>query len=134
MTEIDDIVSAQRASFKDASVSAAVARLGVQPYKSVRAWDYGEPGERFCCWIIAESRKENLAVAYCERGFGPEHPWGVILHRGDDFQMSMGMDSDWFGTLEEVFTRSWAARRLVAAEKEPNHSPQPTTGLEPGRG
>lgn len=115
MNAITTIVSTQRAALRDPAASAAFARLSVPPYASLRRWNYGGPDDKFSCWIVAESARQNLAVAYCDQGFGPMHPWGVVLLRGDDFQMSLGMDSDWFGTLEEVLTQSWASRRLLSA-------------------
>ena len=35
-------------------------------------------------------------VAHCDRGFGPEHPFGII----DGDSSAMGMDAQWFAALE----------------------------------
>ena len=68
-------------------------------------WDYGDPGQTYPCWIVAYDPESNLAFAYSEHGFGPSYPWG-LFRKGPD--QSMGMDSSWYLTLEDVFRGSLA--------------------------
>jgi hypothetical protein len=61
----------------------------------MRPWDYGRPGEAFPCWLVPEHQASNTGIAYCEQGFGPRCPWGLLFLEGTE-HMSMGMDSAWF--------------------------------------
>ena len=72
----------------------------VPPRLENRAWDYGAEGQTFPCWICLEDGPSNTAIAYCEQGFGPADPWGLIFIDGE--HTSMGMDSGWFLTLEDA--------------------------------
>ncbi len=63
-------------------------------------WDYGEPGEKYECWFVCEDARSNTAIVYCEQGFGPSDPWGLIFVEGP--YASMGMDSQWFVSLEDA--------------------------------
>jgi hypothetical protein len=74
--------------------------------RELREWDYGSPGLSYPCWIFAEHPESNTAFAYCEQGFGPSDPWGLLSIRGDF--LSIGMDSGWFATLESAFRDSMA--------------------------
>ena len=65
-----------------------------------REWDYSDSYTEFPCYIVLEDKKSNTAVAYCEKGFGPAYPWGLIFIEGEI--MSIGMDSAWFASLEEA--------------------------------
>jgi hypothetical protein len=48
-------------------------------------------------------------TAYCEEGFGPECPWGLVSSGEDE---SMGMDSGWFPTFMEAYFDSFACTTL----------------------
>lgn len=71
-----------------------------------REWDYGAAGQTYPCWIFAEHAQSNTAFAYCEYGFGPSSPWGLLSIHGQ--HLSIGMDSGWFSTLEGAFRDSMA--------------------------
>ena len=76
-------------------------------------WEYGAPGEQFPCCVVLAELKSSGAIVYCEDGFGPRNPWGLISLRTDEPKyMSMGMDSGWFPTLMDAFFESWAATDL----------------------
>ena len=69
-----------------------------------REWDYSDSYTEYPCYIVLEDKKSNTAVAYCEKGFGPVYPWGLIFIEGE--VMSLGMDSGWFASLEEAVRNS----------------------------
>ncbi len=47
----------------------------------------------------------NTGIAYCEFGFGPRNPWGLVfLSRG-----SIGMDSAWYESFWASYFESMAA-------------------------
>jgi len=72
----------------------------VEPRLENREWDYGIEGQTYPCWICLESISTNTAIAYCEEGFGPTYPWGLLSLKGRN--TSMGMDSGWFISLEQA--------------------------------
>lgn len=83
-----------------------IRELLVAPYTVERGWDYGKISERFICWTVLEHPPSNTAIAYCEQGFGPSNPWGLVFLTGE--QMGIGMDSGWFSTLESAMRDSMA--------------------------
>jgi hypothetical protein len=54
---------------------------------------YGPPGQKYTCWTVLEHRPSNTGIAYCEEGFGPSFPWGLIFLSGP--HMNIGMDAGW---------------------------------------
>lgn len=77
----------------------------------MRAWDYGDPGQEFSCWIVLEHSASNTCIAYSEFGFGPSFPWGLLFLSGKE-HMSMGMDSGWFDYFVEAYFESQTSREL----------------------
>ena len=71
----------------------------VSPRTENRDWDYGKVGEKYPCWIALEDSGTDTAVVYCEKGFGPSYPWGLVAITAFS---NMGMDSGWFASLEEA--------------------------------
>jgi hypothetical protein len=96
-TEVKQMVGEQLAGIVDPHLRDEARRVLIEPMLRDVPWDYGEEGEAFACWIIADFRPSHPYVAaYCDRGFGPEVPFGII----DADLSSMGMDAQWFDTLE----------------------------------
>ena len=54
---------------------------------SMRGWDFGEPGQKFPCWIVLDHLPTNTCIAYCENGFGPSYPWGLLFIKGQHLSM-----------------------------------------------
>jgi len=97
----------------DARVIAHVRSLLVEPKVVLRSWDYGTPGQQYPCWDVLHHDETNTAIAYCESGFGPRCPWGLLWMESEERRyMSMGMDSGWFPTFLEAFLESFAAAAL----------------------
>ena len=103
---VQALVEAELSRVRDPAALPRLRALLVAPYPVARAWDYGAPGERYVCWTVLEHRASNTGIAYCERGFGPENPWGLVFLTGPD--MSIGMDSGWFPSLEIALKESMA--------------------------
>jgi len=80
----------------DSRLVDRIRELLVVPYAIERLWDYSEPDQRFLCWTVLEHVPSNEGIAFCSEGFGC--PWGVVSLSGPD--MSMGMDAQWFRSLE----------------------------------
>ena len=58
-------------------------------------WQYGSETHKGV--IIAESERDK--IVYCETGFGPSFPWGVLEKAAQD----LGQDSQWSAYLYEAF-------------------------------
>ena len=78
----------------------------VTPRVEDRGWDYGAEDQRYPCWIVMEHHQSNTAIAYCEYGFGPKCPWGLLFISGP--HMGIGMDAAWYLRLEDAFRESMA--------------------------
>jgi hypothetical protein len=97
----------------DARVLAHIRSLVVEPSVVLRDWDYGDPLEQYPCWTVLNHDPSNTGIAYCEHGFGPLCPWGLVALRDDNAKdMSMGMDSGWFSTLLDAYFDSYASADL----------------------
>ena len=104
-TGIEELVQTEL-NRMDAALAAAVRLLLVAPHLEQREWDYGAVGQTYPCWIVLEHQPSHTGIAYCAEGFGPAAPWGILFLRGED--LSMGMDSGWFCSLEDAFRGSMA--------------------------
>ena len=97
----------------DARVKAHIQGLLVEPIVVLRNWDYGKPGEQYPCWAILNDNNSNTGIVYCESGFGPRAPWGLVrLGDSEDTHMSMGDDSGWYPTFLDAYFESFAATEL----------------------
>jgi hypothetical protein len=100
------LVDEEVVRISDVALVAAICQLLVPPYAVDRDWDYGRLGEKYTCWTVLEHRPSNTGIAYCNSGFGPSHPWGLVFLSGE--HMNMGMDSAWYANLEDAMRESQA--------------------------
>lgn len=105
-TQIATLVTEQVTSIRDLTLREALDKLLVDPYRTDRAWDYGDAGQTYPCWMVLEHPASNTGIAYCSEGFGPSYPWGLVSLSGE--HMSIGMDSAWYASLEDAFRESAA--------------------------
>lgn len=121
--QIRMMVESELASVHDSRVVSHIRNLLVDPAPINRAWDYGVDGERYLCWSVLDHAKSNTGIGYCEFGFGPRMPWGLVaINQTED--TSLGMDSGWFHTFIDAFFDSAAATdlaiwRVYKQDKEP---------------
>lgn len=101
---IQEMVDAELSRIVDAGVLGAMKPLLVALRCELREWDYGEPEQTFPCWIVLDHVRTNTCIGYCEYGFGPSSPWGLLFITGQ--YLSMGTDSGWYATLEDAFRGS----------------------------
>jgi len=87
------LIEGELSALKDPRVINHIRGLLIPPEPQMRPWDYGTPGEAYLCWIVLADTSSNAGIAYCESGFGPSAPWGLISQAK---HTSMGMDSGWF--------------------------------------
>jgi hypothetical protein len=104
---VGSIVEVEIAKITQPELASRVRELLAPIRCEYREWDYGKPDEKHPCWIFAEHPESNTAFAFTEHGFGPSDPWGLLRISGED--LSMGMDSGWFHSLEDQFraSRAW---------------------------
>jgi len=104
--DIEALVAQQVTRISQPDLVATLCPLLVRPRCEQRPWDYGAPGQTYPCWVVVEHEPSNTAVVFCESGFGPSYPWGLLFLRGP--HLSMGMDCQWYVSLEEAFRDSKA--------------------------
>lgn len=107
-SDIVMLVEKELLRFTDLAQREVARGLLVPPRWEQREWDYGEAGQTLPCWIVAEHAESNTAFAYCEQGFGPERPWGLLFLSLSSPYPSMGMDCGWYGHFDECLRESWA--------------------------
>jgi hypothetical protein len=83
------LVENELARTADTRVTTHIRSLLIEPTPVLRDWDYGVKGQQFVCWNALEHGASNTGIAYCESGFGPQTPWGLVVLEGP--HMSMGM-------------------------------------------
>jgi hypothetical protein len=103
---VNNLVATEISRISQAELVNRIRELLVEVRCEHREWDYGEAGKTYPCWIVAEHPDSNTAIAYCEQGFGPSYPWGLLSIQGQ--HMSIGMDCSWFVSLEQAFRDSLA--------------------------
>jgi hypothetical protein len=104
------LLELELAGICDNRVTTHIRSLLVEPKPVLRDWDYGATGQQFVCWNVLEHPSSNTGIAYCESGFGPGAPWGLVALEGA--HMSIGMDSGWFQTFLRAYLDSQPATLL----------------------
>jgi hypothetical protein len=108
-SEIVALVESEIKNISDPRIVAHIRQLRVVPYVVNREWNYGIPNQQYPCWSVLEHSTSNIGISFCEFGFGPRSPWGLVLLSGTPTEMSMGMDCGWYTSLEEAYCESLAA-------------------------
>ena len=106
LSQISALVQRELGAITDVKLKARIHELLVTPYPVEREWDYGTLGQQFTCWTVIEHRQSNTGIAFCNEGFGPAYPWGLVFLTSE--HMSIGMDSGWFTSLEQAMRDSMA--------------------------
>ena len=105
LKRMQEIFAEELAKVRDSRALERIRELAVAPVQVRRVWDYGAPGS-YLCWTVLEHQQSSTAFVYCEDGFGPRCPWGLVSI--DATTSSMGMDSSWFPSLEAALKDSFA--------------------------
>lgn len=107
VADVEKLVAQEISRISQRDLVEVIRRALVPPRCEPRPWDYGAPGQTYPCWIVAEDKPSNTAFVFCELGFGASYAWSLLSLRGD--YLNMGMDSQWFVSLEEAFrdSRAW---------------------------
>jgi hypothetical protein len=109
---LKSLIERELESLSDARVLAHIRGLLIEPEVVLREWDYGKPGEKYPCWTVLEHPPSETGIAYCEYGFGPRCPWGLVSLEESEEVGSIGMDSGWFTSLLNAYFESFASAEL----------------------
>jgi hypothetical protein len=102
---VDALVDGEIGKMHQIELAALAQKLRISSRLEDRPWDYGSEGQSYACWIVWVHVPSNTAIAYCSQGFGPSCPWG-LLHILEP--RNMGMDCQWFVSLEDALRESVA--------------------------
>lgn len=105
--DIAALVERELATLRYDRVVEHIRSLLVQPTIVMREWDYSREPESYPCWSVLEHPRSNTGIAYCESGFGPRSPWGLVFLSGS--HLSIGMDSQWYVYFLQAYFESMAA-------------------------
>lgn len=111
VSALKSMIASELQRIVDPRVVSHIEKLQVEPRVVLRDWDYGEPGEQYPCWTVLTDTNGSAVIAYCEFGFGPRCPWGLV-HDGNCSIGSIGMDFRWYPTFLEAFFESSSATDL----------------------
>jgi hypothetical protein len=101
--DIEALVDREISRIQQPDLVAFAKSLRITARLEDRPWDYGTDGQTYPCWVSFEHAASNTAVAYCAEGFGPRCPWGLLWLTEP---RNMGMDCQWFVSLEEALRES----------------------------
>jgi hypothetical protein len=104
-SDVDALFEKELARITQPELIETIKRLRVPTRCEQRPWDYGKEDEAYPCWIVLEHPESNTCIAYCEHGFAPRSPWGLLFITK---HLNIGMDSAWFVSLEEAVRDSMA--------------------------
>lgn len=109
--KIQALIEAEISTLQDLRAVSHIRSLIVEPTEVLLEWEYADdenPEETFPGWLVLSHLKSNTGIAYCEFGFGPRRPWGLISLSN----LSMGMDYGWFSYFLDSYFDSTAATDL----------------------
>ncbi len=105
-TDINSLIDSEVNLILDHRVIELIRMYQIEPRLENREWDYSKDLTTYPCWIFWDHPESNTCIAYCNKGFGPTCPWGLLFISGK--YLSMGMDSSWYSELETVIKESHA--------------------------
>lgn len=107
--EVNSLINNEIESIDDPLIVSALRPILIEPEIREMDWNYGPEGQKYACWVVARDQTSDTEIVYCEDGFGPETPFGLVGISYND----MGMDSGWFASLVEAYCESFMAVYLA---------------------
>jgi hypothetical protein len=130
--EISTLIELELVALGDTEIIDFIRSFLILPTPLILGWDYGSPNEQFLGWSTLEDMTAGARIAFCEQGFGPACPWGLVsLH---DTKPDMGQDSGWFTTFLDAFFESFSSTRLPIYHVVVSHADGTQTALTPEGG
>ena len=99
--DLSRIIDEELARFRIPGTRDAFTKLLCAPRLECRAWDWNN-GQNVHVWIVACLDAMNLVFAYSRDGYSD--PWGVLSSTDN----GLGMDAQWYLSLEDAFISSGA--------------------------
>jgi hypothetical protein len=101
--DIIKLVKAELAQITNVPLKNALTEFLVSPHQQKRVWEYSLDKEQLPCWIVADFKEHELALAYSQFGHGSygDH-WGIVYLA----DLYFGRDDSWFRFLEDAFINS----------------------------
>lgn len=101
--DISDMINAEMSQLLDQGITEKIRTMLVFPEEIQCAWQYKEwqhdTNNLFPCWKVLVT-EDNACIVYCEYGFGPRYPWGLISIESSP--PSMGDDSSWHASFVDA--------------------------------
>ena len=111
---VSALIKMELSVLADNAAKQVVLRGLVDPSPITLDWNYGTPGQQFEGWVVFDHETESdTLIVYCEHGFGPASPWGLVFATAHDGRRPTGMDSGWFRSFMDAFWDSHAATPLT---------------------
>jgi len=108
-SQLKALVESELTLIHDARVIDHICHHLIEPEMVVREWTQEDEGQTYPCWTVFKHLPSNSGIAYCEHGFGPVMPWGIVELSGTAADMAIGMDFNWHFTLAEGWHNSMAS-------------------------
>jgi hypothetical protein len=109
--DVEALIQDDMRALHDGRVVAHVSTLLVRPPRPLRlAWPYGAVGEAFDAFLVLDHPASGTGIAHCRQGFGPAHPWGLIVTGRRP--PSTGMDDGWYLRFLDAYFESKASADL----------------------
>jgi hypothetical protein len=114
--EVDEILVSEISKIAQPDLITTIESRRITPRSEIRDWDYSPKDAQYECWVCVEDISSKSCVAYCQEGFGPTYPWGLLELHGDN--ASLGMDAQWYRTLEDAVRAAsfWAGINPIGYE------------------
>ena len=104
------LIESELATVSDPRVIDHIRGMLVEPHVLLRSWSYGD--QRYPCWMVLDDSADSGGeIAYCEYGFGPRCPWGLVSSGSSVEDQQMGMDFSWYPTFLGAFFEFFCLRR-----------------------
>ena len=124
--DIAVLINDDMSAMHDVRVVAYVGSLLITPPRPLLlGWVYGASEDVFEGFLVLDHPKSGTAIAYCQQGFGPATPWGLISTT-HGLPPSMGMSDGWYPRFVDAFFQSKASTDLEiwrVRERKPGKEP-----------
>jgi hypothetical protein len=116
--DITALVDRELAAIPDARLARFIRRLLLKPTAVARAWNYGEPGLTYVCWVVLSHERANSGVAYYEFRKPFTNPWRAVQVSCPE--LAVPGDPGWQPSLLEAFVQSRPESELPATAMPQN--------------
>jgi len=102
--EFEVLMSSEISKVNQTEMLELIKSIKGQVRSETRIWNYGIENQEFTCWVAFEHLATKTSIVYCNKGFGPNYPWGLLSTNTPN--NDMGIDSQWYISLEDAIRNS----------------------------